>query len=80
MKINIDAPLKQDAIIKLLENQDSPKYINLGRPKNMPTQVQFEVKDIPEGMNVVAYTKKLIQSQEFGKSIALRVLEDGKYW
>lgn len=80
MKINVDAPLKQEDIKQLLEGQAEPKYTYLGHPNNMPTQIQFEVENIPEGMDVIAYTKRLIQSQEYGKSIALRVLEEGKLW
>ena len=80
MKINIDAPIKQDEIRTLLENQDSPKYTYLGHPNNMPTQIQFDVENYDESMDIVTYTKRLIQSQEYGKSIALRVLEDGKFW
>lgn len=80
MKINIDCPLKQDEIINLLLEQQKPTYKLLGHPNNMVSQVQFEVDDIPEGVNVVEYTKRLIKSQPYGNSIALRVLEDGKFW
>lgn len=79
MKINIDAPMKQKDIMDLLAASTNPKYEYLGHPKNMMTQIQFEVtsEDIKD---LVAYTKNLIKSQEFGRSIALRVLEDGKFW
>ena len=45
MKINIDAPIKQKEIMACLEALDSPKYTYLGHPKNMITQIQFEVSN-----------------------------------
>ncbi len=80
MKINVDSPLKQQEIIDLLEAQEAPSYKYLGHPKNMRTQLQFEVDQIPEGKDIAAYTKALIKAQPYGKSIVFRVLEDGKYW
>jgi hypothetical protein len=80
MKINVDSPMKQQEITELLKSQESPKYKNLGHPNNMATQIQFEVEEVPEGMDVIAYTKKLIKSQPYGSSIFFRVVEDGKFW
>ena len=80
MKINVDAPRRQEEILELLQSQESPKYAYLGHPRNMRTQMQFEVSEIPEGCEVIGYTKNLIKSQPYGKEIALRVLEDGKFW
>ena len=80
MKINVDSPIKQQEIIDLLEAQETPTYKYLGHPKNMRTQMQFEVENVPEGTDAAAYTKGLIKSQPYGKSIVFRVLEDGKLW
>ena len=80
MKINVDSPMKQQEIIDLLEAQEKPVYKYLGHPNNMRTQMQFEVEEIEEGSDVVAFTKGLIKSQSYGKSIFFRVLEDGKAW
>ena len=80
MKINIDLPIKQQEVIDLLEGQEAPTYKFAGHPKNMRTQMQFEVDNIPEGVDPVAYTKNLIKSQPYGKTIFFRVLEDGKAW
>lgn len=80
MKINVDTPLKQQEITELLEAQTTPIYKCLGHPNNMRTQLQFEVSEIPDGVDAVAYTKNLIKSQDYGKSIFFRVLEDGKNW
>ena len=80
MKINVDTPMKQQEITELLEAQEKPTYKCVGHPKNMRTQLQFEVDNVPEGTDVVAYTKGLIKAQPYGKSIVFRVLEDGKFW
>ena len=80
MKINIDAPIKQKEIMACLEALDSPKYTYLGHPKNMITQIQFEVSNYEEGKDIVAFTKGFLKSQPFGKAIVFRVLEDGKNW
>ena len=80
MKINVDSPIKQKDIIETLESQKQPVYHFLGQNKFLKTQIQFEVEDIPEGMDVAAYTKRLIKSQPYGSALALRVLEEGKYW
>ena len=80
MKLNVDSPIKQQEIIDLLEAQEKPTYKYLGHPNNMRTQLQFEVDNIDEGSDVAAYTKNLIKSQPYGKSIVFRVLEDGKMW
>ena len=80
MKINVDSPIKQQEITELLEAQEAPTFKSLGHPKNMRTQIQFEVENVPEGMDVVSFTKNLIKSQPYGKSIVFRVLEDGKFW
>ena len=80
MKINVDTPMKQQEITELLEAQEKPTYKFVGHPKNMRTQLQFEVDNVPEGTDAVAYTKALIKAQPYGKSIVFRVLEDGKFW
>ncbi|MBQ2657653.1 MAG: hypothetical protein IJF87_03660 [Erysipelotrichaceae bacterium] len=79
MIINVDTPLKQQEIIELLEAQEKPVYKYLGQGK-LKTQLQFEVSEAAEGMDVPAYTKKLIKSQPYGGQIYFRVVEEGKYW
>lgn len=76
MKLNIDAPVKQDDIIKCLEENEEVKFTYLGHPNNMRTQIQFEVEDDP---NRVAYTKAYIKSK-LGNMVVFRVLEEGKNW
>lgn len=80
MKVNVDSPMKQQEIIDLLQAQEKPVYRYLGHPNNMRTQLQFEVEQIEEGCDPVAFAKSLIKSQPYGKSIFFRVLEDGKAW
>ncbi|MBR2685684.1 MAG: hypothetical protein IKE59_06515 [Erysipelotrichaceae bacterium] len=80
MKINVDAPVKQAEITELLESQTTPTYKCLGHTSFLKTQITFEVDNIPEGMDVVLYTKMLIKKTEYGKSIAFRVLEFGKFF
>lgn len=80
MKVNVDSPIKQQEIIDLLEAQEQPVYHFLGRNKTLRTQLQFEVENVPEGTDISAYTKNLIKSQPYGKSIVFRVLEEGKNW
>lgn len=79
MIINVDTPLKQQEIIELLEAQEKPVYKYIGTGK-LKTQLQFEVSEAAEGMDVPAYTKKLIKSQPYGSQIYFRVVEEGKYW
>lgn len=79
MKINIDAPMKQKEIMDVLKASTNPKYEYLGHPNGMFTSIQYEVTS-DDVQDLVSYTKNLIKSQEFGKAIALRVLEDGKNW
>ena len=76
MKINIDAPIKQNEIIACLEANDEVKYTYVGHPNNMRTQIQFEVAD---NGNIVAYTKSYIKAK-LGTMLAFRVLEEGKNW
>lgn len=76
MIINIDAPVKQDQIVKCLEENTEVKYEYKGHPNGMRTQVQFEVED---GEGRVAYTKAYIK-QKLGNMVVFRVLEDGKNW
>ena len=80
MIINVDTPLKQQEIIELLEAQEKPVYKFLGHSKTLKTQLQFEVSEAAEGMDIPAYTKKLIKSQPYGAQIYFRVVEEGKYW
>lgn len=80
MKLNVDSPIKQQEIIDLLQAQEEPVYHFTGRNKVLRSQLQFEVENIPDGMDVAAYTKNLIKSQPYGKSIVFRVLEEGKNW
>lgn len=76
MKINIDAPIKQNDIIACLEANSEVKYTYVGHPNNMRSQLQFEVAD---NDNIVAYTKGYIKSK-LGNMLAFRVLEEGKNW
>ena len=80
MKINVDAPVKQKEILECLTKCEKPHYEYLGHPKNMMTQIQFEVSEYDEGTDIVAFTKGYIKSQPFGKAVVFRVLEDGKNW
>lgn len=77
MIINIDAPIKQKEIVELLEGKGI-KY--LGHPNNRITTIQFSVTEDVIQNNVVNEIKKIIKETEFGKNIALRVLEEGKNW
>lgn len=78
MKINVDAPVKKDAIKQVLLNHTEVSYTFLGNPR--PTVLQFEVDEttVPGG-NAIAYTKSVIKASPAGMSV-FRVLEDGKNW
>ncbi len=80
MKIIVDSFLRQPDIISLLESQQSPVYRHEGHVKNFKGQMIFDVSEVAEGVNVVAYTKGLIKSQPYGKAIVFRVIEEGKNW
>lgn len=78
MKINIDAPIKQQEIMDILGAD--PRYTYLGHPQNKRQTLQYEVNPDDFPGDPVAITKATIKATPFGKSIALRVLEDGKSW
>lgn len=80
MKINIDAPMKQKEITALLEASESPKYTYIGHPNGRVTTIQFETDETQFSGDPVTAAKAMIKAAPFGKSIALRVLEDGKNW
>ena len=80
MRIIVDSFLRQPDIISLLESQKAPVYKYEGHPKNFRGQCIFEVNEVPEGVDVIGYTKGLIKSQPYGKAIVFRVIEEGKSW
>ena len=80
MRIIVDSFLRQPDIISLLEAQQSPAYKYAGTVKNFKAQMIFDVSEVAEGVNVVAYTKGLIKAQPYGKAIVFRVIEEGKNW
>ncbi len=79
MKINVDSGNKQDEIIELLEANEQPIFKYLGHPNNFRGTIQFEVENFNDGDDVVKIAKDLIKNTKFGKLIAFRVVEDGKF-
>lgn len=79
MKINIDAPIKQNEIVETLKNCPALEFTYLGHPNNMRNQVQFEADETKVGGNLIAWTKAYIKKQ-MGNMVVFRVLEDGKNW
>lgn len=79
MKINVDSGNKQEEIIKLLEGNERPAYKYLGHPNNFRGSIQFEVTNYEDNDDVVKISKDLIKNTQFGRLIAFRVVEDGKF-
>lgn len=79
MKINVDSGNKQEEIIQLLEGNEKPSFTYLGHPNNFRGSLQFEVSNFAEGEDVVKIAKDLIKNTSFGRMIAFRVVEDGKF-
>ncbi len=79
MKINVDSGNRQEDIIKLLEGNEKPTYKYVGHPNDFKGSIQFEVENYNDGDDVVKIAKDLIKATSFGRLIAFRVVEDGKF-
>lgn len=72
-------PQKRPDIIELLKGVDPSvaQIEHLGSPAGKPQTLQFEVNGVDDP---VGFVKKTIKATVWGKTIALRVLEDGKFF